>query len=38
VQHLVEICEANILREGTALVGLTLGDYLLTPADTEEMA
>ena len=26
------------LREGTALVGLTLGYYLLTPADTEEMA
>jgi hypothetical protein len=26
------------LREGTALAGLTLGDYLLTPTDTEEMA
>jgi hypothetical protein len=26
------------LREGTAPVGLTLGDYLLTPPDTEEMA
>jgi hypothetical protein len=26
------------LREGTALVGLTLADYLLTPTDTEEMA
>ena len=26
------------LREGTALAGLILGDYLLTPADTEEMA
>ena len=26
------------LREGAALVGLTLGEYLLTAADTEEMA
>ena len=26
------------LREGTALVGLSLGDCLLAPADTEEMA